>query len=219
MCDYLIDLEVIKTNEPNFRYSITAFYIIHTYFRFFIFIRFFNLFVQFNLLINLKCGLNVADRDKLDDDRATSPESIRSSPASSPPPNPLNQSCQPGSSRRFISSILGGEVPYGSKNYLLTRAERKEYAQSSVLISKEPQLPGAAEKVELPRPVTPPKTPRVDPPARVSVIQRVPSQSQNANRDKIKIELSQNPEPEQVINVSLLLSFSSPIVTGFNFGL
>ncbi|KAK6630228.1 hypothetical protein RUM43_015021 [Polyplax serrata] len=29
--------------------------------------------------------------------------------------------------RRFISSILGGDVPYGSRGHVLTRAERKEY--------------------------------------------------------------------------------------------
>lgn len=145
-----------------------------------------------------------ADRDGVDDDRATSPESLRSSPASTPPPlrcqspSPLTTLNNQGTSRRFFSSILGGEIPYGSKGYLLPRGERKEYARPLVSFSKEPQLPGATEKVELPRPVTPPKTPRVDPPARVSVIQRVPSQSQNAKREKIKIEVPQTQEPEQV---------------------
>lgn len=35
--------------------------------------------------------------------------------------------------RRFISSILGGDIPYGSRRHILTRAERKEYPITSEL--------------------------------------------------------------------------------------
>lgn len=61
--------------------------------------------------------------------------------------------------RRFISSILGGDIPYGSshhRHHILTSAERKEY------------LP--LEKPE-PSPSPPPHQPRCHP---VSVIQRTP---------------------------------------------
>ncbi|XP_012279999.1 transcriptional regulator ovo isoform X2 [Orussus abietinus] len=138
-------------------------------------------------------------RDKSDDDRATTPESLRSSsPAASPPPQwqPSTPSNTPP--RRFISSILGGDVPYGSRGHVLTRAERKEYSNPPIASpSGELQPLGKSEKLELPRPPTPPKTPRVEPPTRVSVIQRVPPQSQPPRREESKPELPQSQEPEQ----------------------
>ncbi|XP_012217240.1 transcriptional regulator ovo isoform X2 [Linepithema humile] len=140
-------------------------------------------------------------RDKTDDDRATeSPESLRSSsPVPSPPPQ-LVTSPQP---RRFISSILGGDVPYGSRRHVLTRAERKEYSSPPIASDDPPQFLSKSEKIALPRPQTPPKTPHVEPPTRVSVIQRVPPQGQSASRkegNKIEVERVdpvQAPEPEQ----------------------
>ncbi|XP_053971573.1 transcriptional regulator ovo isoform X1 [Hylaeus volcanicus] len=140
-------------------------------------------------------------REKTEDDRATTPESLRStSPASSPPPQ--WQSSTPASAppRRFISSILGGDVPYGSRGHVLTRAERKEYSSPPIAPSSSDasQFLTKSEKLVLPRPTTPPKTPRVEPPTRVSVIQRVPSQSQSASRREDKVEVTpQTQEPEQ----------------------
>nr|XP_012145470.1 PREDICTED: protein ovo isoform X5 [Megachile rotundata] len=140
-------------------------------------------------------------RDKTEDDRATTPESLRStSPASSPPPQWQSTSTPTSTPpRRFISSILGGDVPYGSRGHVLTRAERKEYSSPPIAPSSSDasQFLAKSEKLVLPRPTTPPKTPRVEPPTRVSVIQRVPSQNQSASRREDKVEIPQTQEPEQ----------------------
>lgn len=154
------------------------------------------------------------DREKTDDDRATTPESLRSSsPVSSPPPqwqstnaltntpNNTPTNAPIGTApRRFISSILGGDIPYGSRGHVMTRAERKEYSSPPIAPSSNDttQFIAKSEKLVLPRPSTPPKTPRVEPPTRVSVIQRVPSQSQSTSRREDKIEIPQTQEPEQV---------------------
>ncbi|KMQ92872.1 protein ovo, partial [Lasius niger] len=151
-------------------------------------------------------SISCKNRDRTDDDRATTPESLRSSsPAPSPPPTQQqpasNATSQPP--RRFISSILGGDVPYGSRRHVLTRAERKEYSSPPIASDDPPQFLSKAERIALPRPKTPPKAPRIEPPTRVSVIQRVPSQGQSASRkegNKIEIERVdpvQAPEPEQ----------------------
>ncbi|XP_058798797.1 transcriptional regulator ovo-like isoform X2 [Phymastichus coffea] len=135
-------------------------------------------------------------REKSDDERATTPESLRggSSPAPSPPPTlvPLppivrpettttppqqqQQQQQPSTktARRFISSILGGDVPYGSRGHVLSKTDR----------------------IELPRPASP--AARIpEAPTRVSVIQRVPTKVQAARREETKIELPRTQEPEQ----------------------
>jgi hypothetical protein len=141
----------------------------------------------------------LSDRDKSDDERATTPESLRSSgsPTCSPPPVPGPSSPGPcraeGPARRFISSILGGDVPYGSRGHVLTRKE------PSLTPRPEAQLTVAKpERLELPRPTTPPRTPRPEAPTRVSVIQRVPPKAQSARREDTKIEIPRNQEPEQV---------------------
>ncbi|XP_024940731.1 transcriptional regulator ovo isoform X1 [Cephus cinctus] len=135
-------------------------------------------------------------RDKSEDDRATTPESLRStSPAGSPPPQPSTPTNTPP--RRFISSILGGDVPYGSRGHVLTRAERKEYSSPPIAPNDGQKTLPKSEKIELPRPTTPSKTPRVEPPTRVSVIQRVPAQTQSSRREEAKIEIPQSQEPEQ----------------------
>ncbi|KAI4495180.1 hypothetical protein M0804_001381 [Polistes exclamans] len=143
-------------------------------------------------------------RDKTEDDRATTPESLRSSsPVPSPPPVPCQSTNNTPSNtppRRFISSILGGDVPYGSRGHVLTRAERKEYSSPPIIPTPSgdaPQFITKTEKLVLPRPPTPPKVPRVEPPTRVSVIQRVPHQSQGNSRREEKIEVPQSQEPEQ----------------------
>ena len=137
-----------------------------------------------------------ADRDRSEEDRATTPESLRSSsPPSSPPPQWQPSTLTNTPPRRFISSILGGDVPYGSRGHVLTRAERKEY--SSPPIASDKPLP-KSERVEIPRPTTPPKAPRIEPPTRVSVIQRVPpSPSQPPRKEHTQIEVPPTQEPEQ----------------------
>ena len=109
--------------------------------------------------------------------------------------------------RRFISSILGGDVPYGSRGHALQRA-----------LPARPEAPAAAkpERLELPRPTTPPRTPRPEPPTRVSVIQRVPPKAQSARRDDTKIEIPRSQEPEQV-SPSSSSPFSRRVrLTGFS---
>jgi len=91
---------------------------------------------------------------------------------------------------------------------VLTRAERKEYSSPPIASDDPPQFLSKSDKVALPRPQTPPKkTPHVEPPTRVSVIQRVPPQSQPSKRkEESKIEIErvdqiQDPEPEQVNSI------------------
>ncbi|XP_031783461.1 AT-rich interactive domain-containing protein 1B isoform X3 [Nasonia vitripennis] len=143
-------------------------------------------------------------REKSDDERATTPESLRSgsSPACSPPPSlvlPPGTSSSPGlcrpepqptaqatPARRFISSILGGDVPYGSRGHVLSRK------------TAAAELIGKPERIELPRPVSPgTRTPRLEAPTRVSVIQRVPPKVQSTRREDTKIEIPRTQEPEQ----------------------
>lgn len=81
---------------------------------------------------------------------------------------------------RFISSILGGDVPYGSRGHVLTRAERKEFP---------PLLPVA----------TPPPPPRCH---QVSVIQRTPL-VRDKRKEEVKLPASiaiSEPEQEQPID-------------------
>ncbi|XP_011298896.1 uncharacterized protein ovo isoform X2 [Fopius arisanus] len=141
-------------------------------------------------------------RDRTEDHRATTPESVRSSsPPSSPPPQwqPLTPTTT--SPRRFISSILGGDAPYGSRGHVLTRAERKEYSSPLVVPEK---LPSKPERLELPRPPTPPPTPRIEPPIRVSVIQRVPPQTKpRKEQAKLEVPASQEPEQDQPIDYAV----------------
>ncbi|XP_011329661.2 LOW QUALITY PROTEIN: transcriptional regulator ovo [Ooceraea biroi] len=150
-------------------------------------------------------------RDKPDDDRATSPESLSSSsPTHSPllknlPVTPKNATINTRP-RRFFSSILNGES-YGSRLHVLTRAERKDYSSPPIASDDPPKVLSKteSEKVILPRPETPPKAPHVEPPTRVSVIQRVPPQSQSTSRkeeSKSKVEIEkvdevQDPGPVQ----------------------
>lgn len=148
-----------------------------------------------------------------------------SSPAPSPPPNPQPIS-QPSTStsgpRRFISSILGGDAPYGSRRHILTRAELKEYSSPPIASDGPPQFVSKSEKITLPRPKTPQKTPHVEPPTRASVIQRVPPKNKSTSRKEEKIEIDRieqvlDPEPEQVNRlITLKLLFSESPFLRFN---
>ena len=115
--------------------------------------------------------------------------------------------------RRFISSILGGDIPYGSRGHVLTQAQRKEYPPSKLAKDIPPLLSPTPQKTQPPldiekedKEVIPstkplnlstPEPPSIDsrpspPPApepvvRCSVIQRVPSaksSSEQTTRDK-----------------------------------
>lgn len=88
--------------------------------------------------------------ERKEEERPPSPEGPR-------PASPQS----PAAPRRFISSILGGDVPYGSRGHVLTRAERKEYAPPA------PPKPAPAAPV--------PATPAPARCQQVSVIQRTPA--------------------------------------------
>ncbi|CAD7090496.1 unnamed protein product [Hermetia illucens] len=88
--------------------------------------------------------------------------------------------------RRFISSILGGQIPYGSRGHVLTQAERKEYPPPPVLpedkplsLTKTVTPPPAADK----RPSPPPPP---EPAVRCSVIQRTPKQDSKKTGSSVK---------------------------------
>lgn len=118
--------------------------------------------------------------------------------------------------RRFISSILGGDVPYGShRGHVLTQAERKQYlpvvaenkkSDDRPLI-KEEKDSLESEPVVLPSRNTPSPESAPSPDnnvtcQKVSVIQRTPSQSQFHNNKKELSDVSipatlPTPEPEQ----------------------
>ncbi|XP_017779268.1 PREDICTED: protein ovo isoform X2 [Nicrophorus vespilloides] len=99
--------------------------------------------------------------------------------------------------RRFISSILGGDVPYGSRGHVLTRAERKEYA---------PIVP--PDKQSLPVTQKPPENVPTAPqnlaPVRCSVIQRTPKPTSKREEDADvrlpSVPVVQEPEQEQPID-------------------
>lgn len=117
--------------------------------------------------------------------------------------------------RRFISSILGGDIPYGSHRHVLTQAERKQYLPIKVddkkksekdkpLIKEEKELVENAPVV-LPSRSSPlpESTPSPDSNVtcqKVSVIQRTPSQSQFNNNKDTDVSIPSTiptPEPEQ----------------------
>ncbi|KAK5643620.1 hypothetical protein RI129_007465 [Pyrocoelia pectoralis] len=96
--------------------------------------------------------------------------------------------------RRFISSILGGDIPYGSRGHVLTRAERKEYP---------PLIP--PDKLVLPSVKKPDETPSPQnlAPVRCSVIQRTPKTTKREEDKDTRIPTHiavQEPEQDQPID-------------------
>lgn len=106
--------------------------------------------------------------------------------------------------RRFISSILGGDIPYGShRGHVLTQAERKLYLPAVVEEKKKEEKPLIKEEkdpldhdpVVLP-PRNSPSPGAIPSPGldhvrcqKVSVIQRTPSQSQFRDSKKEEVTL------------------------------
>ncbi|KAL0839683.1 hypothetical protein ABMA28_016336 [Loxostege sticticalis] len=119
--------------------------------------------------------------------------------------------------RRFISSILGGDIPYGShRGHVLTQAERKQYlpvvseekkTEDRPPLIKEEKDSLDTEPVVLPSRSTPSPESAPSPDnnvtcQKVSVIQRTPSQSQFRDNKKEISDVSlpatlPTPEPEQ----------------------
>uniref|UniRef100_A0A2A4JWG1 C2H2-type domain-containing protein n=1 Tax=Heliothis virescens TaxID=7102 RepID=A0A2A4JWG1_HELVI len=119
---------------------------------------------------------------------------------------------------RFVSSILGGDVPYGShRGHVLTQAERKQYLPVLAKDKKKEDKPLIKEEkdtldsdpVVLPSRNTPSPesapSPGIDNSVtcqKVSVIQRTPSQSQfrDGKKELSDVSIPQTlptPEPEQ----------------------
>lgn len=119
--------------------------------------------------------------------------------------------------RRFISSILGGDVPYGSHRPVLNAAERKLYLPVAVedkkaekkIEVKQPLIKEEkdaldSEPIKLPTRTTPSPDAIPSPDnvicQKVSVIQRTPAQSQFSKKDVADVTLPPTlptPEPEQ----------------------
>lgn len=93
---------------------------------------------------------------------------------------------------RFISSILGGGIPYAG--HVLTQAQRKSYpslnklekdrpSSAPKLINEKDILPNE-ERVRLTPPTKPSRSPSPEPVVRCSVIQRTPSASTETTTTK-----------------------------------
>lgn len=120
--------------------------------------------------------------------------------------------------RKFVSSILGGDIPYGShRSHVLTQAERKQYSPVVVEEKKKDDKPLIKEEKDplesqytvlpsrnSPSPETSP-SPGIDNNItcqKVSVIQRTPAQSQFRDGKKDLVDVSipttlPTTEPEQ----------------------
>ncbi|XP_018336309.1 transcriptional regulator ovo isoform X2 [Agrilus planipennis] len=132
---------------------------------------------------------------KKDDRNKDSKDDKKSKPTSSPEddkPSPRKETLPP---RRFTSSILGGDIPYGSRGHVLTRAERKEYP---------PIIP--PDKLILPLTKKPPEQipqPQNLAPVRCSVIQRTPKATKREEDKDTRLQSNiaiQEPEQEQPID-------------------
>ncbi|XP_066244717.1 transcriptional regulator ovo isoform X3 [Euwallacea similis] len=102
---------------------------------------------------------------------------------------------EPFPPRRFISSILGGDIPYGSRGHVLTRAERKEYPP--ILPSNKVSLPSSPKpKEDVPKPQN------LAPIRHFSVIQRTPKTKREEDTEvRLPAPLvHQEPEQDQPID-------------------
>lgn len=121
----------------------------------------------------------------------SSSTSGRRSPSSKSSERPLHE-------RRFISSILGGDIPYGAVGHVLTQAQRKAYPSIALKRDREqssresqPKLVKEKEILPTEEPISlkaltqsPPKSPSPEPVVRCSVIRRVPAAATESNDDK-----------------------------------
>lgn len=122
--------------------------------------------------------------------------------------------------RRFTSSILGGDVPYGSRGHVLTQAQRKEYPtlsnsirqkipkkepnNSRSIIEKEKEIIPKPKPISVSTPGPPALETRPSPSTqqsvvRCSVIQRTPA-SKVKDKDVIDKVPNQQPEQDQPID-------------------
>ncbi|XP_055303927.1 transcriptional regulator ovo isoform X3 [Sitodiplosis mosellana] len=101
------------------------------------------------------------------------------------------QSIDPERPARFISSILGGGIPYGAIGHVLTQAQRKSYPSASnksdkernppKLIKEKETLP-TEEIINLKTKPKPSRSPSPEPVVRCSVIKRTPSSTESASK-------------------------------------
>lgn len=107
------------------------------------------------------------------------------------------QSTDPDRPARFISSILGGGIPYGAIGHVLTQAQRKSYPSNSNKTDKEPPTTTNPQKLIKEKEILPTeelinlktKTPKPSkspspesPVVRCSVIKRTPSSKESASK-------------------------------------
>lgn len=140
-----------------------------------------------NLQIKKIFFLTDKKQDEKSKSKAPSPTEDAKSPTETVPP------------RRFISSILGGEIPYGShRGHVLTRAERKEYPP--VVSSNKVSLPSTPKpKEDVPKPQN------LAPIRHFSVIQRTPKTASKREEDTdVRLpsttQVHQEPEQDQPID-------------------
>lgn len=111
---------------------------------------------------------------------------------------------------RFISSILGGDIPYGALGHVLTQAQRKAYPsipsrkespEKQPAIVKEKEALPAEEPISLKAhsPKSPCKSPSPEPVVRCSVIKRTPASPESDNSD----DCSPNRSPKRDVDVKL----------------
>lgn len=104
---------------------------------------------------------------------------------------------------RFISSILGGGIPYGAIGHVLTSAQRKAYPpivpakkssdkeRNPPKLMKEKEILPTEETVSL-KTKSPPRSPSPEPVVRCSVIKRTPSSSNDSAASKLIAAHSRN---------------------------
>lgn len=95
---------------------------------------------------------------------------------------------------RFISSILGGGIPYGAIGHVLTQAQRKAYPvlnkpDKSQKLIKEKEILPTEETINLKSKPKPSRSPSPEPVVRCSVIKRTPSLSTESSTEKITSKL------------------------------
>ncbi|XP_065158923.1 transcriptional regulator ovo isoform X2 [Atheta coriaria] len=141
--------------------------------------------------------LSLIVQKKEDREKSEKHEKPTKSSSEESPPSPAKKESVPP--RRFISSILGGDVPYGSRGHVLTRAERKEYAP--IVPPDKITLPAGQKPTE----TNVPSVPQDLAPVRCSVIQRTPKTSKrdedaDARLPTTPMVIHQEPEQDQPID-------------------
>ncbi|XP_031626933.1 transcriptional regulator ovo isoform X2 [Contarinia nasturtii] len=130
---------------------------------------------------------NDSDRDIFSEQNQQTERSSTSSLLASLKRSAERQAIDPERPARFISSILGGGIPYGAIGHVLTQAQRKSYPSipnkshdkernQPKLIKEKETLP-TEDTINLKTKPKPSRSPSPEPVVRCSVIKRTPSSS------------------------------------------